>query len=526
MLGETIDGRYRILRVLGEGGMGAVYEAEHTGTGRGVALKVIHAQMATKADMVARFQREARAAGSIETPHIVQVLDTGTDSRTGVIYMAMELLRGEDVQSLLKRLDRLPVALALRLVGQACIGLGKAHEAGVIHRDIKPANLFLSMLGSGEVVLKVVDFGIAKMMEPTTPEDEALTRTGGMVGSPLYMSPEQAMARKTIDHRTDIWSLGVVLYKALTGRAPHADTESGVMLLMAICSEPTPPIQDLAPWVPPEVARIVHRMLARLPDERFPSMAAVLEAIQPLVPGGMSIRAVELVALGAAEQSHTAARAVLEGDTAIVRGGAAPAIRALSDQARAGAESAVSVSQGTTLVAAPSRKGRLGLLLAVPLALGIGGLVAYKVRSAPAPAASSHEQVVAALVPSATPTAPPIVAPAPPPDERTVRLAVEPADATAEVDGRATPVSEGTIELHGVIGSAHHVRLVKGLQETVGEVAITSLGAVPPRMQVDVTAQKAPARPLGGKLDAGRGALPASPSAAKPSGPLPADKFE
>jgi serine/threonine protein kinase len=197
--------------------------------------------------LVTRFQREARAAGSSETTHIAQVFDTGTDPSTGVIYMAMELLRGEDVQQLLKRLGKLPLGLALRLVGQASIGLGKAHGAGVIHRDIKPANLFLSRLDSGEIILKVVDFGIAKMVDPVNQEETGLTVTGGMLGSPLYMSPEQAKGRKDIDHRTDIWSLGVVLYKALTGQVPHAGHDTVLTLMMALCTEPAPPIQDLAP---------------------------------------------------------------------------------------------------------------------------------------------------------------------------------------------------------------------------------------------------------------------------------------
>lgn len=525
MLGEIIDGRYRILRVLGEGGMGAVYEAEHTGTGRGVALKVIHALIAKKSEMVLRFQREAKAAGALETPHIVQVLDTGTDPVTGVIYMAMELLRGEDVQHLLKRLGNLPPELALRLVGQACIGLGKAHAAGVIHRDIKPANLFLSTLDSGAVVLKVVDFGIAKMMETTTPEEE-LTRTGGMLGSPLYMSPEQAMGSKSIDQRTDIWSLGVTLYKVLTSQAPHAGVEIGMPLLLAICKEPAPPIQDVAPWVPPEVAQIVHRMLAIVPDNRFQSMAAVLEAIQPLVPGGLSVRASDLVGLGEAEQAHRAARAVLA-EELVTRRESAWVNSSSSASALASAEAGLSISQGAALGSSPARKTQRRQMIALALVLGAFGLVAYKIGSHSATPASGSEPVVAAVVASVASAAPPVVvAPTPPPDERTVRLAVEPADARVEVDGRATPVKEGGIELHGVNGSVHHVRLFKGAQETIAEVAITRLGAVPPRMQVETIAPRLLGKPLGARVDAGRAAPPAISPVSRPTGPEPAVKFE
>lgn len=523
MIGEIIDGRYRILDVLGEGGMGAVYEAEHTGTGRRVAVKVIHAHIARKSEIVARFQLEAKAAGGLETPHVVQVLDTGTDHVTGVIYMAMELLRGEDVQELLKRHDNLPTGLALRLVGQACIGLGKAHAAGFIHRDIKPANLFLSRLDSGAVILKVVDFGIAKMMDP---QDVDLTSTGGMLGSPLYMSPEQANGSKKIDQRTDVWSLGVTLYKALTGRAPHTGVEAGMQLLTAICRTPAPPIQDVAPWVSPAVAQIVHRMLAIVPDDRFPSMAAVLEAILPLVPGGLSVQASDLVGLGEAERAHRAPRAILAEDVVTSRRGPAPSNSSPSDPASARTGDALSVSQGTTHGSSSARKTRLRLMMAFPLVLGAFGLLAYKLGSHPATPTAGSEPVVAALIASVASAPPPVVAPAAPPDERTVRLAVEPADATAEVDGRATPVKEGGIELHGVIGSAHHVRLVKGAQETVAEVAITALGAVPPRMQVETIAPRLFGKLPGARVDAGRAAPTASAPASTPTGLAPAKKFE
>ena len=316
MKGETIGGKYRCLRVLGTGGMGAVYEAEHTGTGRRVAVKVINAEMAAKSEMVARFQREARAAGAIETSHIVQVLDMGTDVDSGVIYMVMELLRGEDLKALFDRLRRLPQNLALRLVGQACVGLAKAHATGVVHRDIKPANLFLAHQDTGSVIVKIVDFGIAKIMvEPGEGEEAQLTRTGGMLGSPVYMSPEQATGRKTIDHRTDIWSMGVLLYQGLTGKLPYHEQSLGALLL-AICSEHPRPIQDLAPWVSPELAELVHAMLVHDPAARFQSMQAVLDAIRAIAPAPLGVDAVELVPLSEAEASVVAPRSRIFGPSA------------------------------------------------------------------------------------------------------------------------------------------------------------------------------------------------------------------
>src|SRR4051794_6908329 len=197
--------------------MGSVYEAEHTATGRRVAVKVITAADLTRdSTVVTRFQREARAAGAIDTQHITQVLDAGVDSADGRPFLVMEYMTGEDLQHVIKRIGPLSPDVALRVVAQACLGLQKAHEAHVVHRDIKPANLFLAKRDAGEIIVKLLDFGIAKVkMEQAqgNADDAGLTKTGSMIGSPLYMSPEQARGDvKNIDHRTDIWSMGIVLY--------------------------------------------------------------------------------------------------------------------------------------------------------------------------------------------------------------------------------------------------------------------------------------------------------------------------
>jgi serine/threonine-protein kinase len=291
MLGQTIDGRYQIVRLLGQGGMGAVYEATHLGTGRRVALKVIIAGALISREVIVRFQREARAAGVIESQHIVQVLDTGIDREQGVPYIVMEYLVGEDLQKLCERVGPLAPELALRIAAQACSGLHKAHEARVIHRDIKPANLYLARRDDADVVVRLLDFGIAKVKEDqlTGSTDQSLTRTGSMMGSPLYMSPEQAVGSKAIDHRTDIWSLGAVLYEVLAGKSPHHGAETLGQLIMAICSAPPAPLTHVAPSVPPEVAEIVHRALRLDPNERFQSAAEMREAIRRLLPNGTSV---------------------------------------------------------------------------------------------------------------------------------------------------------------------------------------------------------------------------------------------
>jgi serine/threonine-protein kinase len=365
-----------------------------------------------------------------------------------------------------------------------------------------------------------------------------------MIGSPLYMSPEQAMGRKTIDLRTDVWSLGVVLYEALAGRTPHLEGETFMAVMMAILSKPPPPIQDVAPWVPPEIARIVHRMIAEAPDARFPSMAAVLEAILPSLPAGLSIRATDLVALGGEEQAHRAPRLVL-GDEATNAGfeptqpsDAHPALPA-TDAPASGTPTvghqapptAVTWAEGGPALArrdaqSPRRRAFTVIpMVLVPLVVGLASVMVYQTRARPAPLVLATGPTASAPTPSASsPTVEP-VPPLPPLPELAVRLAIEPRDATVEVDGRVTPVTDGGIELRGALGSAHHVRLVKGSQKAEGEVAITSLGAVPSSMAVEVpTPRRSPVTPLGtSKPIAGP-----APAGARETGKNPAlnGKFE
>ncbi|WP_437803193.1 serine/threonine protein kinase [Sorangium sp. So ce693] len=311
MIGTIIDGKYQIRKLLGEGAMGSVYEAEHTGTGRRCAVKVISsADLTRDPKVVSRFQREARAAGAIDTQHITQVLDAGVDRGSNLPFLAMEFLAGEDVHELIKRVGPLAPDLALRIVAQSCIGLQKAHEASVVHRDIKPHNLFLARRDAGEILVKLLDFGIAKVKMDRANETESadLTRTGNLIGSPLYMSPEQARGQKEIDHRTDIWSLGAVLYQLLTGRTPYHHITALGELIIAICSDPPPQVQDFAPWVAPEIAAIVHRCLLQAPGQRYQSAQEMFGAIRPLLPYGWGIHESMLVPLPEAVHRQSAPR--------------------------------------------------------------------------------------------------------------------------------------------------------------------------------------------------------------------------
>ncbi|MBX3158979.1 MAG: serine/threonine protein kinase [Deltaproteobacteria bacterium] len=284
---RVIDGKYEIVRELGKGGMGVVYEARHTGTGRRVALKeILGDSIGSDPVLIERFQREARATGAIETQHIAPVLDTGSDPTTAHPYLVMELLQGEDLQDLIVRHGSLSEQVALRVIAQACAGLVRAHEAGVVHRDIKPANLFLARRDE-EVVVKVLDFGLARVKEQVAASQQlSLTSTGLMLGTPLYMSPEQVMGAKDLDHRSDLWSLGVVLYEALTGTTPHGEIETLGALLVSICSKPAKPIQELAPEVRDSVAAIVKKSLEIDQQKRYQSAAAMLADIKKVLPLG------------------------------------------------------------------------------------------------------------------------------------------------------------------------------------------------------------------------------------------------
>ena len=312
-----LGGKYRIRDLLGRGGMGEVYEAEDTSTGLRVAVKVIHVGTpAELKELLPRFRREAKAAMVIDSPHIARTLETGVDPETNAPFTVMELLAGEDLQQLLHRLGPLPPDLALRIVAQTCQGLVDAHASGVVHRDIKPGNIFLVKEGTGgrtapqgesaEITVKILDFGIAKLGEMYEVETAVLTRTGSMLGSPLYMSPEQARGIKNIDHRTDLWSLGVVLYCALAGRTPNQDIEAFGDLIIALCSQPSTPIQELAPWVSPDVAAVVDAALQIRADHRFQSAAQMLDALRPLLPDGFALREEMLVSLADVERASVA----------------------------------------------------------------------------------------------------------------------------------------------------------------------------------------------------------------------------
>ena len=281
-LGSRVGERYTLERVLGSGAMGSVYDARED-TGARFALKtlLVHAAKGDAAERRARFLREAAVCATIHHPNVVPVLDHGIDETTDVPYLVMPLLEGEDLAAILDRVGCLEPAVSIALVVQACAGLAAVHERGIVHRDVKPSNLFLENEGA-HVTVKVTDFGLAKAFDPGG-ERGALTATGRFMGTPQYVSPEQAISAKHVDVRSDVFSLGMSLYHALSGAPAFAYVRSFMGLVLELTSREAPPLQDSAPWVSPLVARIVHAALLREPSARCPSVGELALALDMAV---------------------------------------------------------------------------------------------------------------------------------------------------------------------------------------------------------------------------------------------------
>jgi serine/threonine protein kinase len=282
--GSQVVGRYRVVRLLGAGGMGTVVEATHLQLAQRVAIKFLLPHLCSQHDAVTRFLREARATVQIESEHVARVTDVGTTER-GVPFLVMEYLEGLDLSQLLQREKRLPIAQAVSMVAQACDAIAEAHTLGIIHRDLKPSNLFLMVRRDGTRLLKVLDFGISKAVTEMSPSGAPATRTAtaAVMGSPHYMSPEQVRSSKSVDPRADIWSLGVILHELLAGEPPFkGESMSGV--LASIVADQPAPLRLARPDVPPALEAVVKRCLQKDRAQRYPSIPALARALASFAP--------------------------------------------------------------------------------------------------------------------------------------------------------------------------------------------------------------------------------------------------
>ena len=279
--GDILAGKYRIEKVLGVGGMGVVVAARHIDLDQRVAIKCLLAHTRTMPELVERFTREARAAAKIHGEHVARVIDVGRFD-DGTPYMVMEHLQGHDLAAQLQLHGPLPVTDAIRYLLETCEAVVQAHALRIVHRDLKPSNLFLAEQPGRRPLIKVLDFGISKVIEPGA---EALTKTSSVMGTPYYMSPEQLLSSKNVDERSDIWALGVILYELLVGVPPFYG-ETGPEIIAQVLQNNPQPATARRPDLPPAVDAVIGRCLRSKVEERFPNVADLAHALMPLAAEG------------------------------------------------------------------------------------------------------------------------------------------------------------------------------------------------------------------------------------------------
>jgi serine/threonine protein kinase len=435
-----VAGKYQVMGLIGRGGMGSVWEGRHTSLGTRVAIKFIDLEYVESKEACARFVTEARAAATIQSKHAIQIFDHGV-SDDGRPYMVMELLLGEPLDRRIERLGTIPLRETARIIGHVCRALQRAHDAGIIHRDLKPENIFLVRSpDDDDEIAKVLDFGIAKIKAP--PGEEGLsssTKTGAVLGTPYYMSPEQARGLRNIDHRSDLWSLGIIAHKCVTGVLPF-EGESVGDLLVKICTAPVPTPSVTVPGLPASFDAWFLKALEREPSARFSRASELAEALA--FAAGLSTRGP-----GSSQDASLtpATRAVL---------GAAPT-HLSSGGIPAAAVTSAPITTASVSAAKPAR-GPLYAIAAVALVVGsIGVATVVKLTGAPraempAPAASAASALTPTPTPSAAPSASAVataVAAAPPLASSATSPAVPAKPAPAAVTtatARPKPVSQTT----------------------------------------------------------------------------------
>jgi eukaryotic-like serine/threonine-protein kinase len=420
--GDILAGKFRIERVLGVGGMGMVVSAMHIHLDERVAIKFLLPEALMNAEAVARFGREARAAVKIRSEHVARVTDVGA-LETGAPSRVMELLRGQDLSALLRDHGALPVSLAVQYVLQACEALAEAHAVGIVHRDLKPANLFLTTRADGSHCIKVLDFGISKVTSVSgSGSDMGMTRTQSIMGSPLYMSPEQMASAKDVDQRSDIWAIGTVLYELVTGRVPFEAETMPQLCTLILHAEPPPP-RSIRPEIPPDLEKAIARCLKKDRNQRYPNVAALAADLAVFAPdaGPRSAERISRVLSQSGMSSQELVSSNFPGTTSAANTGASQA-------------------WGTTQTARSNRAMWLGIVAGV--AAAAVGLLVWRFTAAPtatppdAPTAAAHKppldtpSVEAPPLPSAVPALTVTTPPAPSAVPQPAASAAPPAGAT------------------------------------------------------------------------------------------------
>ncbi len=293
--GTVVANKYRVEKLVAAGGMGAVLKAQHVALDQAVAIKIMRPELADRAEAAQRFLREARAAAKIASDYVARVTDVDV-LEDGTPFMVMEYLEGQDLDQVLDQESKLPIARAVDYAMQALAGLGAAHAMGVVHRDLKPSNLFLVRRADGGTRVKLLDFGISKIVDSVADQGlkaGATTSAGATLGTPRYMSPEQISSSKSVDTRTDLWATGVILYEMLGGSYPFHGDNSGE-ILASILTHPVRPLAELRADIPDQLAAAVHRSLEKRRDDRFTSAHEMMRALAPFASKRMQALVADL----------------------------------------------------------------------------------------------------------------------------------------------------------------------------------------------------------------------------------------
>jgi len=398
----VVAGKYRLTRLLGRGGMGAVWEGTHTSLGTRVAVKFIDAEYAESPEARSRFENEARAAARLRSKHVVEVYDHGV-SDDGRPFIVMEFLQGEPLDKRLDRSGRLPAKETAQIVMQICRALAKAHTANIVHRDLKPENVFLVWDDEEHTdVVKVVDFGIAKFNDASMSSSSA-TRTGSVLGTPHYMSPEQARGLRSVDSRADLWSVAVIAYRCMVGALPFEGEAVGD-LLVKLCTAPIPVPSQIVPDVPASFDAWLSKALTREPAQRFQTAAQLSESLAAVC--GLSVRG--------QHQKDGGSGGYLAVDSGLFRATTGDSQGLTFPVGIATAASAMPLTlltgAPTTQTPVPSKRGNSGALAATALAvlacLGIGAGLALKFLTASPAVTVAAQPVTNLAVPVPVPPAP------------------------------------------------------------------------------------------------------------------------